>query len=632
MGWRTYFSIFLILLPRAVLSAQDTTIPTVKVKAKLPIAGGHKTFITRDQWQQTGAITLTQVLRNSGSVQIQDTTGSGNQASMSLRGFGANASSNTLLLINGIPITNPDMAPPNLNIIPLNDIESVEVIAGSESVLYGDQAVGGIINILSRYHVNEIAQVSCSGGSYDFRQCNAGFSKQQGRLNLHMTALVNSTDNYREQNHYSQALITGAVTYRLAQDIFNFDYNLGDENTQYPGALTATQVREDRRQANNHINFFKDNNGFLHLQYKHYFNENWHAETDLSHRFMTGNGILFLDFTQSRHTNFIKPTLKGNAFNTEWIAGGDFQQDQYSLTSLLGLTQDHQEKYGLFALATHPLVDKMAFSLGGRLAQQNSHLVQSPTISNDLNRAAATTLGLTYKPAPNLQLYARRAGSFRFPKADENASTTQPGGLKTQRGVAYEAGIEQILDKDLYNFDIFQLNLRDEIMFDPTQTPEDPFGSNRNLPPTKRYGFSLSFKKEFTPHLTLNSQFNYVNARFQSGVNANKRIPLVSELIMRAGLNYQITDKWQIYSEALFTGNQYAANDDANIAGVIGGYTTYNIHFSYIYKQISASFHINNLFNKYYYFYTVYQSSLNEQFFYPAPARNFMFTIKYLFE
>ena len=75
-----------------------------------------------------------------------------------------------------------------------------------------------------------------------------------------------------------------------------------------------------------------------------------------------------------------------------------------------------------------------------------------------------------------------------------------------------------------------------------------------------------------------------------------------------------------------------AATDDANIAGKNGGYTTYNFNLGYRLKNLSASLRVNNIFNQYYYFYTVYQTSMLSEFFYPAPGRNFTLNLKYTFD
>jgi len=626
-----YFLLF-ILFPTyaAIISQKNNIIPPVTVKKPKIFAspsGSNKTIITREQIQTAGETSLAQALGELGGAQLQNIVGNNSQVVLSMRGFGANASSNILLLINGVPITNPDLAPPDLNAIPLSQIETIEIIAGSESVLYGDQAVGGAINIITRNVGEETAALSCNAGSYHQRNCYVAFNHH--KLDFNITIGTNHTDNYREHNDYNQSLVYGSFTYPYATGQFNFNYRLANENMQYPGALTAAQVWQDRRQANNNTDFFKNTNGFIHLQQKQYLNTNWKLLIDFVARKMDGNGILFSDFTQARKSYFIKPQYKGNIAGNTITFGGDFQQDNYKLHSAYGLTNDDQQKYGLFGLVVIPIYGRYAFSIGARGAEQNSQLLTTET-TNNTNRAFATTLGFMFNYTSETNFYLRRAGSFRFPKAEENASSSPPNGLQTQRGIAYETGIEKNTATYAEKIGIYQLNLRDEIAFDPLQTPENPFGINRNLAPTVRRGFTLSGKKIFNK-TTVGGQYNYVNARFQSGATTGDRIPLVSESIIRGNIDYHFTDNWHFYTEAIFTGNQYAANDDANVGGLMGGYTIYNCNLGYQHKNLNVNFRINNLFNKAYYFYTVYQAGAPSEFFYPAPERNIMLTLNYLF-
>jgi iron complex outermembrane recepter protein len=502
-------------------------------------------------------------------------------------------------LINGIPITNPDLAPPDLNMIPLQEIKAIEIIAGSESVLYGDQAVGGIINIITEQDTKNKFSVSASGGSYDQHNFSALLAHRWQQLGMNIGVINRHNDNYRDHNTYDQNLLIGNFDFLYATGDIAFDYQVAKENMEYPGALTAAQVAQNRRQASNDTDFFNDWNGAYHLHFLQQLNSDWKIVSDLSRREMHGNGILM----------------------------SGLEDDRYRLQSLFGITPDTQQKYGIFTLAKIPYRDFL-MTIGARGAQQDSDLQSTSKI----NRAFASTLGIEYQINSSAKLFARRADNFRFPKADENASTP-PGvnGLRTQRGVSYETGGLWIWRNFTTKISAYQLNLRDEIMFDPLQTPQNPFGSNQNLAPTVRRGMTASEKYQVTDTLALSGQYNYVNARFSSGLYSGNRIPLVAENIFHGGVDYHFLPHWNLFSEAIYTGSQFAANDNANTAGHIGGYTLFNMNLRFNYQQFSAAFHVNNIFNKNYYFYTVFQPFMNSVFYYPAPGRNFLLTLKYDF-
>lgn len=630
-----YFLFCFALTSNIANSYPPTPVPPVMVRAKKTThyspSQAPKTVITQKDLIAAGATSLTQALQTIGEIQLQDTTGNGSQVILSMRGFGANAISNTLLLVNGIPITNPDLSAPDLNTIPIQEIKFIEIISGSESVLYGDQAVGGIINIVTREQTKDKIGASCGGGSYHQHNCYVTVSNHIKQLKYDFAVLNSHTDNYRDHNDYDQNLLLGGFAYPYQTGNINFNYKIAQERMLYPGALTSVQVAQNRRQASNNTDFFKNWNGFFHLKQQQKLNSHWQLETNLASREMNGNGVLFADFSQSRTIHFIKPQLTGTLGPALFITGIDLEDDRYHLKSLLGTTHDKQQKYGVFGLVTIPMTSRLSLSIGAREAQQNNYL-ETTTTHCAINRAAATTLGTLFQLNANSKIYLRRAESFRFPKADENASTS-PGvnGLKTQKGISYETGTEWNDAKSTSKISVYQLNLQNEIAFDPTQTEQRPFGSNRNLAPTVRRGISLSEKYQITKQFMLAGQYNYIHASFQNGPNAGRHIPLVAENSLHANINYRITPNWNIYTEAVYTGNQYPANDDANSTGKMGGYTLYNLNLRYHLKNLIASFRINNIFNKNYYFYTVFEPGMQSAFFYPAPGRNVLLTIQYLF-
>ena len=591
------------------------------------LSGGARHTLTQQQLALTGASSLTDALHSVAGLQLHDASGTGKFASLSMRGFGANASSNSLILVNGIPLSNPDLMPPDLNTLPLEDINRIEIISGSESVLYGDQAVGGLINIITDDSSEKNIRLQCGIGSYNARECHARFANQFRAIDYQINVTSQETDNYRRHNYSNNNTLLGGAAYHHDKNQLAVDYKFTNEMMQYPGALTAAQVWQNRRQASNVTDYFKDNNQYLHFRYKKSAWNNWLLSTDAFLRAMNGVGVLSASFTQSRGSFFLRPTLSNKDDNRKWQTGFEVRDDRYHLESPFGLTNNHQTQGGVFALLNNKLNEKSALIIGARGAQQNTQLNTNVTAFT-INRATAATLGLTYALSQELSLNIRRAGSYRFPKAEENTAGHEP--LRTQRGVSYESGVTFKNTDNVLDFSLYQLNLRDEIAFDPLQTPQNPFGTNTNLSPTSRTGGSVAIKRHISTLFTADTQINYADARFRNGVNAGKQIPLVSNWTGRGGIQYRITSHFHAYAEAVFTGKQFPANDNANITGGQGGYTIYNFNLGYQYQSFRASLHFNNIFNKYYYLYTVYQAPT--EYFYPAPERNVMLTASYLFD
>ena len=117
------------------------------------IVGASTSVITAQDIQRSPSQSLPDILAQQVGVQVMHVTGSpnGNGDLVDLRGFGAFAQSNVLVLVNGRRYQDFDLQGFDFSQIPLNSIERIEITRGmSGTVLYGDGAVGGVINIVTK--------------------------------------------------------------------------------------------------------------------------------------------------------------------------------------------------------------------------------------------------------------------------------------------------------------------------------------------------------------------------------------------------------------------------------------------------------------------------------------------------
>jgi iron complex outermembrane receptor protein len=140
--------------------AQDTSVQRVEItgssikridaETSVPV-----TVLKADDLKKQGVTSVEQILQNISSVQVQTGTsqvvgsGSAGASFADLRGIGANK---TLILLNGRRVANNafDSSAPDMNMIPFAAIERVEVLRDGASSLYGTDAIGGVINFITR--------------------------------------------------------------------------------------------------------------------------------------------------------------------------------------------------------------------------------------------------------------------------------------------------------------------------------------------------------------------------------------------------------------------------------------------------------------------------------------------------
>ena len=156
-----FISIFLsltlfVLFPSFSLAQdKDVTLEQVVVTAtrdtqeikKIP---ANVTVITQEKIAAANAKTITDVLENEVGVVVRNLSGTGKNAQVDIRGFGETGPLNPLVLVDGRRVNEIDLSGVDWTQIPLDQVERIEIVRGSGSVLYGDNAAGGVVNIITK--------------------------------------------------------------------------------------------------------------------------------------------------------------------------------------------------------------------------------------------------------------------------------------------------------------------------------------------------------------------------------------------------------------------------------------------------------------------------------------------------
>ncbi len=183
------------------------------------IVGASSTVITAEQIAHSPSQTLSEIIAQVPGVQLTSFFGgvNGAKTSVDLRGFGAFATANTLILVNGRRLNDIDMAQVDLSTIPLISIERIEITRGnSGAVLYGDNAVGGVINIVLKNGVGgpPVAMRAEAGyGSFNQRLANVSVAANSGPWSTSFYGNAIKSDGYRENNALDQRNGVGNLNY-----------------------------------------------------------------------------------------------------------------------------------------------------------------------------------------------------------------------------------------------------------------------------------------------------------------------------------------------------------------------------------------------------------------------------------
>jgi iron complex outermembrane receptor protein len=198
-------------LVSSALAQDGSQLPQINVDATrlgtTGIVGASTSVVTAEDIARSPGQTIQDVLATIPGVQLQSLFGgvNGVNTTVDVRGFGAFASANTLILINGRRINDLDLAGVDLSTIPLQSIERIEITKGnSGAVLYGDNAVGGVINIITKTGAGAAKpiQMRVEGGvgSFNTSQGNVSLTTNHGPWSSAAFANVFKSDGYRVSN------------------------------------------------------------------------------------------------------------------------------------------------------------------------------------------------------------------------------------------------------------------------------------------------------------------------------------------------------------------------------------------------------------------------------------------------
>lgn len=235
----------------------------------------------------------------------------GSSGGMSLRGIGGSPTTGLLVLIDGHPQYMGLMGHPIADAYQSMLAEKVEVVRGPASVLYGSNAMGGVINIVTRKHREDGVKTGVRLGYGSYNTLMTEFSNQikQNRFSSTVTGSYNRTDGHRPDMEFEQYGGYAKLGYELnrAWNVFG-DINLTHFNASNPGLVDAPIFDNDSRITRGMASFSLENKyertsgafKFFYNWGRHKINDGYKTgEEPLDNRFNSKDRMLGISWYQS---------------------------------------------------------------------------------------------------------------------------------------------------------------------------------------------------------------------------------------------------------------------------------------------------------------------------------------------
>ncbi len=631
------------------------------------IPGASTTIISSQDIENSPAQTLPEIIGAEAGVQYRDFFGdrAGAMGVVDIRGFGATATSNTLVLVNGRRLNDIDLAAIDWATIPLDSIDRIEITRGNAgAVLYGDGAVGGTINIVTKSPavLGKTAKASASYGSYVYRDSKISAANSVGLYSMSAYGSYVNSRGYRMNNRLIQRTLNAQINRKIKDGNAFLKIGLNSEAQGMPGARKVTSssdlVADDPRGAttpsdkneyngisatvgitrelSNNINLIIDG-GFR--------NKDQEAKT-VSAFGPQYNTYIDTELVTVSLTPRIEAELALGGMDVNSTLGLDYYYADYN--SDRQKTEDgdeihrydgKQQSIGLYAQNTIAANAKTDISVGARLQRTNFtagdryNAAMTNWSAYNGHRASlkeaeiqyAFNLGIDYRLNKKIAFFGRLARSFRTPTIDERIGSSanySSFALKTQVSQDAEAGVRLRQGPFEMQSSVFIMRLRDELHYNP-----DTF-INMNFDPTQRTGLENSFVWRILDGLKLKGNISWTRAKFRSGTYSGKEVPLVSDVTAGASLFWDIIKKkLKATATVNYFGKKRMDNDESNFQQQIGNYALVDMKLDGTYRRLNWSAEVNNIFDKSYFNYAIASATTFGTYnAYPLPGRTFMLT------
>lgn len=642
------------LQPFAETETEQTTFEEVVVTAtrdpeeirKVP---ANATVVTREEIERSSARTTVDLLRDEVGVVVRDLLGTGKSVSVDIRGFGETAPQNTLVLVDGRRVNEIDLSGVDWTQIPLDQVERIEVVRGAGSVLYGDNAVGGVINIITKRPEKTFsAQAGVEAGSYGFNKEKASVSGKSGPLSAMVSASYDATHGYRDNGFLRAKDVGGKLLYDLSEAVsLQFSANFHRDDAGLPGGLSKLDmIRLGRDATLRPDDQAETDDGYASLGMKAKLSEGWRLEAELSYRNRdVRDAFVSFNFSDQRNLrtwsftprSVLESTLFGRTnkltlgldlYRSDSRVDSEFVIPGFASYNRVEVTK---RSAGLYALDELSLLENLILSLGYRSEWASYDLYQDLPSAEDKTRdhEPAVHAGLDYLFDKKSSAFVSFKRSFRFPVSDELLQffpvfRVNPN-MKPQVGYHYEAGVRHAFNDAIEaNLTLFWADLRDEIFFNP-----ETF-RNENISKTRRQGLEAGLKVKPFSRVTLWGNYGYIRPLLRELPFSGNDIPAVPRHKGSIGSEIDFGKGFLFQAKANLVGSRYLISDFRNRFDRLDPYATLDLRLSYLWKGLRAFAGVNNLFNRKYSEYGVV-GSMGNQSFYPSPERNFIVGASYTF-
>ncbi len=549
---------------------------------------------------------------------------------LSLRGFNGEGEINAVkLLIDGIPSNSNDGNMPYIDLAPRLDIDTIEVVKGTNDPRYGLHNIAGNANLVTKSGGNyQLGRVSY--GSFSTRDLQAAMGKDDGRLSQNYAIGYLDTQGYRNHSDAENAAFSGK--WFLHSEDRRYQFGLiarhAEANAREAGYLTREQASTDPLQSPAHNASDEDKRQMTQvaLQAKSAARPDLSAMAQIYLNTLQDKRYVRFSAGASQQERIVDETHLGASASASWQAG---ETALGTMTLTGGVDAEHQdnrsERYNTLMQVRTAQTRKQQFdfnTMGGFLQamlKPSDRLTVTPALRvdtitgeytnrltgarydmNDYGLIRQPKLSAMYRVSDSVSAYGNLGRTFQVGVGTASYKVNQGNDLAPSINEGWETGLRfwpaAWLDGRIA---LWQQTASNEAR----RKLNDPANDAENIGKTRRHGVDIELNARPSSHVNVwvagaLQRSEILKADASASATEGKEIDHVPQVIYNFGADYRQTERLRFSAWANGQSSYYL--ERSNSKGRFGDYLLVNTSASYqISATVSAELQVRNLLDRY---------------------------------
>lgn len=478
---------------------ENITIRSTRIPAGAKDIGSSLYIISEDQIKARGFKDAIDAISSAPGVTSKQNGSFGGVGTIRIRGA---SSSQTLVLVDGVPVNDSSSPAGGYNFEYLNtsNIQSIEVLKGSQSTLWGSDAIGGVINIYTKQPEStsfgasaEIGSFGLKRGSADinFAGSNSRFRVSTSKTSVDGISKADEKDGNSEDDGFESESYSMSGSIDLDSLILKGSLSYMESQVEYDSYGFATGV-QDGDERSNTDEFIGSISAFFDLFDDKLQNSIFISQSDINRDYYS-NGSFSFGAEGKRELIRYQGNIEVNEFNK--IAFG--LESEESKVDVDESTID-----GSFLLYEF---------------RPNSKITISTGIRNDDHEGfgSKTTRRIsgTFKPSDNLIIRSSWGEGFKVPTIFQSTyfccgATSANSSIRPETSTSYDFGFELFFNEMNSNFSItyFDQDINDQINF------SFGVGGYENIDKVNSEGFEIALDYQISKLMSLYLNYSYIDS------------------------------------------------------------------------------------------------------------------------